>query len=354
MLDVRRTELVGELHQISQKKLKRLAAQRDLLETDQIQLSQSVNTAKESLQANGMRGAMEIKTTIEKQVKKLITGLKKDAIKLSARADIVLSPSIDISSVCTNFGKLRETDRDPAQFFVDAKVQESLLVGERATATVKIVDDTSDPCDETVEFKVVSDLTNAVVKTNAKRMEQGTYLIKYTPTLQGSHQLHVKIKQQHIRGSPLPVSVKLPRDRLGSPVFSIDNLKNPWGVAVNQKGEIFVSENKGHCISVFSAAGKKLRSFGSRGSGEGQLRRPRGITFDRHGSILVTEYKNHRIQKFTAEGTFLAAVDSTTPSLKFCHPKAIAFNNYNDKFFVLDKLSRVQVLNCDLSYCKTF
>ena len=41
------------------------------------------------------------------------------------------------------------------------------------------------------------------------------------------------------------------------------------GVAINQRGEVVVTECDGHCVSVFSPSGEKLRSFGTHSSGQG-------------------------------------------------------------------------------------
>ena len=46
----------------------------------------------------------------------------------------------------------------------------------------------------------------------------------------------------------------------------------PWGVAINQRGEVVVTEWGGHRVSVFSPSGEKLRWFGTCGSGQGQFR----------------------------------------------------------------------------------
>ena len=75
-------------------------------------------------------------------------------------------------------------------------------------------------------------------------------------------------------------------------------------------GGVVVTEMKGHCVSVFSPSGQKIRSFGTRGSGQGQFTEPRGVEVDGEGNILVLDRGNHRLQKFTAEGQFLAAVGS--------------------------------------------
>ena len=86
-------------------------------------------------------------------------------------------------------------------------------------------------------------------------------------------------------------------------------------MAVNQRGEVIVAEYGGHCISIFSPTGEKLRSFGSQGSGQGQFSGPRGVAVDDDGSILVADAGNNRIQKFTSDGAFVVAVSKGTVNL---------------------------------------
>ena len=136
-----------------------------------------------------------------------------------------------------------------------------------------------------------------------KETSTGKYEISYQATSQGRYQLHIKVEGVHIKGSPFNVTVKRPiaaLKKLGTPVKTISELKEPWGVAINQKGEILVAERYRHCISIFSPTGEKLGSFGSKGSGPGQFNEPRGVTVDGDGNILVVDC-NHCIQKFSAE-----------------------------------------------------
>ena len=60
--------------------------------------------------------------------------------------------------------------------------------------------------------------------------------------MKGQHQFHMKVEGQHIRGSPFSVAVKLPVEKLGHPILTIDRVKGPYGVAVNQRGEVVVTE----------------------------------------------------------------------------------------------------------------
>ena len=67
------------------------------------------------------------------------------------------------------------------------------------------------------------------------------------PRGSGRHQLHIKVMGEHIRGSPHRVAVnKLPDEKLGTPIRTIDLLSKPWGIALNQSGEVVVTS----CTSV--------------------------------------------------------------------------------------------------------
>ena len=125
----------------------------------------------------------------------------------------------------------------------------------------------------------MSEITGSRVIGNVERKEQNQYEIGYWPITKGKHQFHVKVEGQHIRGSPFSIAVKLPMEKLGHPIITIDRVEEPYGVAVNQRG-LVVTECNGHCVSVFSQCGKKLQSFGTQGSGHGQFKYPRGVTVD--------------------------------------------------------------------------
>ncbi len=65
-LDVRKTELISQLHQLTQAKLKSLATQKDQIETIQVQLSRHLH----SLMETGNQGeVLLIKSTTVQQVK---------------------------------------------------------------------------------------------------------------------------------------------------------------------------------------------------------------------------------------------------------------------------------------------
>ena len=65
--------------------------------------------------------------------------------------------------------------------------------------------------------------------------------------------------------------MKLPVEKLGTPILTIARIGRPRGVAINQRGEVVVTELENHRIQVFSSSGEKIQSFGTRGSAKGEF-----------------------------------------------------------------------------------
>ncbi len=82
---------------------------------------------------------------------------------------------------------------------------------------------------KSLQCELVSEITRATVRGSLKRRGQSQYEISYQPTVKGKHQLHIKVEDQHIRGSPFLVAVKLPVEKLGTPILTIDEVDGPWG-----------------------------------------------------------------------------------------------------------------------------
>ncbi len=356
ILDVRKTELIGQLHQIIQRKLKTLATQRDQMETIQAQLSSCIIFVNESLKTRSQGEVIKMKTTIVKKVKELTTPFQPDLFKTNTEADIIFKPLPDITAECRKYGTLYSPKSpDPSRCHATGKGLEVAVVGEKSTAIMEAVNYNDEQCEETVQSlqcELVSELTGATVRGSLKRIGKNQYEISYQPTIKGSHQLHLKMKDQHIRGSPFLVAVKFPIEKLSIPILTIDEVDGPWGITFNKRGEVVVTEREGDCVTIFSSSGEKVRSFGTPGSGYGQFHSPHGATVDSEGNILVADCWNHRIQKLTTEGQFLTSFG--TEGLQFKYPHGITFNPTNNKVYVVDSNHCVQVLYSDLTFFSLF
>jgi DNA-binding beta-propeller fold protein YncE len=86
-----------------------------------------------------------------------------------------------------------------------------------------------------------------------------------------------------------------------------ERARKPGGVAVDGKGELFVSDPLGHRIQVYSPGGKLLREFGKPGWEGGGLLFPTSIALAGDGTLYVLDSGNRRVKRFDRNGRFLAA-----------------------------------------------
>jgi len=151
---------------------------------------------------------------------------------------------------------------------------------------------------------------DCVTKARVQDNKDGNYRVSYLAKETGQFELSVKVNEEFVCDNPFSLEVK---PRQFRPVLSfrkigtdVEMLRNPWGVAVNERNEIAVTETVNHRIQVFSSDGTYLRSFGRLGDKQGELNWPAGIAFDvKNENILVVDSSNHRIQLFSEQGEYL-------------------------------------------------
>jgi DNA-binding beta-propeller fold protein YncE len=82
----------------------------------------------------------------------------------------------------------------------------------------------------------------------------------------------------------------------------------PTDVAVNDEGEIFVSDGYGNArVHKYGPSGSLITSWGIPGKvNHGEFNLPHGIGIDNDGRVLVCDRENHRIQVFDQEGDYLS------------------------------------------------
>jgi len=141
--------------------------------------------------------------------------------------------------------------------------------------------------------------------------KDGSYKVTYSPKEQGRYKVTVKVNGGHVLGSPFtvkgqPFQVR-PVLSFGKEGSSVGMFKSPWGVAVNARGEIAVTDSLNHRVQIFNRDGNYWRSFGREGHNNGELKKPRGIAFHKNGNIVVADSFNHRIQIFSGEGEYVSS-----------------------------------------------
>ncbi len=167
--------------------------------------------------------------------------------------------------------------------------------------------------------------------------------------------LAVKVGGEEVAARPFPV--KIPIDQLGNVIKTINDLKAPWGVAVNQAGEIIVAEANADIVSIFSPTGDKLRTLDTRGTAVGAMKDPRGVAVDGEDNILVVDRGNRRLLKFSRGGDLIGSVVIDGKSRQATGPDSVCVSSVNGevKVYVVDCFAeRVNILKSDLTFSSKF
>jgi hypothetical protein len=95
-----------------------------------------------------------------------------------------------------------------------------------------------------------------------------------------------------------------------------DLFQRPTDVAWDAAGDIYVADGYGNArVAKFDKNGKFIKSWGQKGTEQGQFSTVRGIAVDAQGNVYVADGENKRIQVFDGDGNFKSQItDIGTPS----------------------------------------
>ena len=151
---------------------------------------------------------------------------------------------------------------------------------------------------------------DCATEVRLKDEKDGNYKVRYFLKDTGKCQVSVKVNEEHVRGSPFPVKPKPRQFRhwlsFGHQDLSVGIRCSPYGVAVNERDEIAVTDSNNNRVQVFSSDGTHLRSFGRKGDKQGEFNFLVGIAFDKNRRSIVADTLNHRVQLFDEQGEYLS------------------------------------------------
>ena len=219
ILDLEKTKLIGHLHELTQVKVKGISAKKDEFETTKLRLDKYMTLL-------GGDKEMQRKITSLGSVKKILAELQPDMLELTTIANMVFLPSLGA------YGQIAAMSLpDPSKCYATGNGLEKAIAGKKSTATVQIVNLKNLKIEKESEIfitcELISEATDSKLKGIVEMREQSQYYISYIPTIDGHHQLHIKVKGQHINGSPFCVDVEDP----------IQPMKRPRGVVLTTRHE---------------------------------------------------------------------------------------------------------------------
>lgn len=116
------------------------------------------------------------------------------------------------------------------------------------------------------------------------------------------------------------------------------DFSKPANVAVDEEGNLYVSDTMNDRVEVFDGEGRFIRAFGKNGDGPGQFARPKGIAVDTDGHVWVADAMLCRLQVFTPEGVLLMGMGEfgKKPG-QFQSVAGLTFDKKNNRIFASDQ-----------------
>ncbi len=139
--------------------------------------------------------------------------------------------------------------------------------------------------------------------------------------------------------------------------------QRPRDLAVAPDGSLYVVDTENHRVQHLDSSGKVLHLWGtfsditSGNAPAGTFNQPWGIAIDQEGFVYVADTWNHRIQKFTAEGQFVTQWgyfgQAETPTA-FWGPRDIAIDQENRVYISDTGNKRIVVFDSEGNYLTSY
>ena len=118
----------------------------------------------------------------------------------------------------------------------------------------------------------------------------------------------------------------------------------PSNVAVDEEGNVYVTDTMNNRVQVFDGDGHFIRMFGKQGDGPGYFARPKGIALDSDGHVWVVDAFLNRVQIYDKEGHLLAYFGTGgTLTGQLGVPAGIAIDKKNRVFVTEQLKGRMQM-----------
>ena len=343
-------QLLQQVDTVVQQKAQLLLQQKEEAVTVLNQLKSCEEFVEQSLKVGSQQHVLREKQSIIKVMTTVNQGVSPAVFQPTEEANI------EFISKQTSVGKYESIGELKSKTLGKSTVvKNTCYVGKKSTINLHLESDDGSPF--SVPLSLIScDLSSKgdsqLIACHVNENQSGIYNITFTPCNREEHQLIIRLGGVPVCDSPFNISPEIKY----KPVCTITGLDRPWGVVVTKNGEIVVAECDAHRIIILNKLGEKVRSFGTKGTKEGQFTNPHGVAISSDGYILVTD--ENRLQKLTFEGKCVKSVGSSeigSGPLQFYIPIGITVHPSTGQIFIADAYNHcIQVLNNDLTYFDSF
>ena len=347
ILEARRKELHCEIDEKVHQASKELAAQRDLHELTQAQVSSCVEFVEGSLQSGTQEEVLSMRRQVMERTQHMVKNF--DPKRLRLGPEQVLSVVCgDLSPACQTLGEVHfgQLQFQGTHVKTISGVKEPRHIAFAATGEIVVCERSPAHCVSVLdssyrhlrsfgntgpeERKLDTPLGVAISSDNTVFVAACHCVKKFT--LEGQF-----IASVGTRGS----------GRL--------QFKTPWAIAYNgTNNKVYVCDTLNHRITILNHDLTLHGSFGSIGSDPGQFNKPKGISVDTKGNVVVADRDNHRIQVFDASGHFLSAITHTMSGQQLQGPVSVSVGPDNCVYVLEKDICRVSIFNHAGKYIKSF
>jgi sugar lactone lactonase YvrE len=132
-------------------------------------------------------------------------------------------------------------------------------------------------------------------------------------------------------------------------------LSEPFDLALDSKGNVWVADTGNNRIEEFSEKGEYLGQFGKAGSGKGEFKSPKGIAIDSSDNFWVVDSGNNRVQKLNSKGEWVCEFGKEgSGEVELKSPTGIVAGPSGNLWVDDTGNNRIQKLNSKCEHLATF
>ena len=272
--------------------------------------------------------------------------------KESANVAIHTVPADKLAQLCEDHSEVYQFRPDPTRCILEGAGLEAATTKQESRFTLDLVDMQGHLCKtkQSVRAELTSELSGSTIKATLVRYSTSSYELAYTPMSRGRHHLLVQVNNKDI--ASFKVFVQHPPTQLSQPMDTISGV-HPTRIALSEDGELYITESQHSRVSVFSRAGKKIKSIGIIGCPPFGYARTTGIAIANNGDTYVSTFAS-KVYKISSSGDVLAVVGREGSGEGEFH-WADGMKIHDGQLFVCDYgNSRVNVFDLDLKFIRSF
>ena len=296
----RERELITSIETTRAKRLEQISSAKQNIFSLLKQLNQAVDFADNIVKRSSSTDIMQNKGTLTQRFEEL----RAIYHEVPKHRDIVHVKFTAASMAGLKLGSVQMTEKADMKKSTLQGIDQTLRAGVKADFLLCPKTSSGELCDvESNQIEFLVEPADDVSMTSLHENDEGTFQLKFTPILPGDYSLEVKINGEKLSVCPVTVQVKecelVVDGELDLTNFSDPELKGPFGIALNAKGTMAVSDYYGPSVYVFDSEGTLFRKID-------QLNQPLHVVFANDEDILVSDHGDNRIYQYnTRTGLFI-------------------------------------------------